>query len=83
MKKLLRGGRVIDPANGIDGMFDLLIEGDRIAQVGRDLPIGDLPGMGYFSPCARCSSSMLTVSSARLEARFHLATHVTERTDTT
>ena len=41
MKKLLRGGRVIDPANGIDGMFDLLIDGDRIAQVGRDLPVED------------------------------------------
>ena len=41
MKKLLRGGRVVDPANGIDGMFDLLIDGDRIAQVGRDLPVGD------------------------------------------
>jgi dihydroorotase len=41
MKKLLRGGRVIDPASGIDGMFDLLIGGDRISQVGRDLPVGD------------------------------------------
>ena len=40
MKRLLRGGRVVDPANGVDGQFDLLIEGDRIAQVGRDLPVG-------------------------------------------
>ena len=38
MKKLLKGGRVVDPANGIDGMLDVLIEGDRIARVGRDLP---------------------------------------------
>jgi dihydroorotase len=41
MKKLLKGGRVIDPANGIDGMFDVLIEGERISQVGRHLPVGD------------------------------------------
>src|SRR3954463_1315193 len=41
MKKLLKGGRVVDPANGIDGIHDVLIDGDRIAQVGRDLPIGD------------------------------------------
>jgi dihydroorotase len=41
MKKLLRGGRVVDPANGIDGIHDVLIDGDRIAQVGRDLRIGD------------------------------------------
>ena len=38
MKRLLKGGRVVDPASGIDGEFDVLIDGDRIAQVGRDLP---------------------------------------------
>src|SRR5262249_12031235 len=32
-------GRVVDPANGRDGAFDVLIDGDRIARVGRDLPI--------------------------------------------
>ena len=31
MKKLLKGGRVVDPANGIDGVHDVLIDGDRIA----------------------------------------------------
>jgi dihydroorotase len=39
MKRLLKGGRVVDPAAGIDGMFDVLIDGDRIGQVGRDLPV--------------------------------------------
>ena len=38
MKRLLKGGRVIDPANGIDGVHDVLIEDGRIARVGRDLP---------------------------------------------
>src|SRR5438093_2717064 len=37
-KQLLKGGRLVDPANGRDGAFDLLIDGDRIARVGRDLP---------------------------------------------
>src|SRR3954463_5754932 len=37
-KMLLKGGRVVDPANGRDGVFDVLIDGDRIARVGRDLP---------------------------------------------
>jgi dihydroorotase len=41
MKTLLRGGRVVDPVNGIDGLQDLLIVDGRIAKVGRDLPIGD------------------------------------------
>src|SRR5688572_7534060 len=38
MKRLLKGGRVVDPANGIDGVQDILIDGERIARVGRDLP---------------------------------------------
>lgn len=38
MKRLLKGGRVVDPANGRDGAFDVLIDGDHIAAVGADLP---------------------------------------------
>ena len=36
--RLLKGARVVDPVNGRDGMFDVLIDGDRVARVGRDLP---------------------------------------------
>src|SRR5262245_8355922 len=39
MKRLLRGGHVVDPANGRNGIFDVLMDGDRIVRVGRDLPI--------------------------------------------
>ena len=35
---LLKGGRVVDPVNGRDGAFDVLIDGDRIGRGGRDLP---------------------------------------------
>jgi dihydroorotase len=41
MKRLLRGGRVVDPAQGIDGAFDVLIDGDRIARVEKNLPPPD------------------------------------------
>ena len=34
---LLRGGRVIDPANNLDGMLDVLIQDGCIAAVGPDL----------------------------------------------
>ena len=37
-KRLIRGGRLVDPVNGRDGAFDLLIEAGRIARVGKDLP---------------------------------------------
>jgi dihydroorotase len=45
MKRLLKGGRVVDPVAGLDGAFDVLIDGDRIEQVGRDLP-ASLVGSG-------------------------------------
>ena len=40
-KRVLKGGRVVDPVNGRDGIFDVLIDGDRIARVGRDLLVDD------------------------------------------
>src|SRR5262245_57711043 len=36
-KRLLKGGRVVDPANGRDGAFDVLIESGRIAAVAAGL----------------------------------------------
>jgi dihydroorotase len=45
MKRLLKGGRLVDPVNGLDGAFDLLIDGDRIARVGRDLPVNGVDGV--------------------------------------
>ena len=36
--RLLKGARVVDPANGRDGEFDVLIENGIIARVGKDLP---------------------------------------------
>jgi dihydroorotase len=39
MKVLIKGGRVVDPANRRDGEFDVLVEGGEIAQVGKDLPV--------------------------------------------
>jgi dihydroorotase len=38
MKRLLKGGRLVDPARGLDGAFDVLIEDGAIAQTGADLP---------------------------------------------
>jgi dihydroorotase len=47
---LLKGGRIVDPANGRDGVFDILIDDGRIVRVGRDLSadagtrVVDVPG---------------------------------------
>ena len=37
MTILIKGGRVIDPAQGVDGQFDVLIENGQIAKVGQNL----------------------------------------------
>ena len=36
---IVKGGRVVDPATGTDGMFDVLIEDGLIRRVGKDLPV--------------------------------------------
>jgi dihydroorotase len=41
MKRLLKGGRVLDPASGVDGDYDVLIEADRVLRVERGLPADD------------------------------------------
>ncbi len=41
MKRLLRCARVVDPANHRDGAFDILIDGHRVAAVGKDLVVED------------------------------------------
>ena len=38
-KLIVKGGRVIDPANGTDGTFDVLIDDGTIGKVGPSLPV--------------------------------------------
>ncbi len=42
MKLRINNGRVIDPANGVDGPFDVLVEDGKVQAVAADL--GDTPG---------------------------------------
>lgn len=37
---LIKNGHVIDPASGRNGIYDVLISGDIIADVGKDIPDG-------------------------------------------
>ena len=41
MQLLIRGGRVVDPAQGVDDRFDLLIQDGKILRLGRDLAAPD------------------------------------------
>lgn len=41
MRILLKGARIIDPSQGLDGLGDILIDGEKIAAVGVDLNAAD------------------------------------------
>ena len=41
MKTLIFGGRVIDPANRVDGLLNILVEDGKIAWVGTEMPEAD------------------------------------------
>ena len=43
MKLLLKGARVVDPASGVDGLRDLLIDGERVARVDVSIPASSVP----------------------------------------
>ena len=41
MKTLIKTGRVIDPANAVDGIFDLLIEDGKVARIAETIEDGE------------------------------------------
>ena len=38
-RTIFKGGRVVDPANGVDGLADVLIDAGRVIRVGPNLEI--------------------------------------------
>ncbi len=59
---LIRGGRVIDPANGVDALLDVLVQDGRIAAVGVDAPV-DAPVL---------DASGLVVAAGFVDLHTHL-----------
>jgi dihydroorotase len=51
LRFLLKNIHLIDPAASRNGRFDLLIEGGRISQIGRDVPVGDARVVELPSSC--------------------------------
>lgn len=63
MKVLIKGGRVVDPSQGLDQLADVLIEGGRIAALGADL---SADGAEIFD------ASGLVVSPGFIDLHAHL-----------
>lgn len=64
MSLLLRGGRVIDPRNGLDSVTDVLVDGGRISAIGDGLPA---EGVERIVDCTG-----LLVTPGWIDAHVHL-----------
>jgi dihydroorotase len=67
-KLLLKGGRVIDPMSGLDGVRDLLVTDGRIAQIAPRLEAAD-------ADCVDCSGRL--VLPGLIDTHAHVYEHVT------
>ena len=71
---LLRGGRVVDPGTGFDGVADVSVSGRSIVAVGRDLPgtdadvVLDVSGLLVGPGFIDVHSHVHTVAGQRLQA---------------
>ena len=61
---VLRGGRVIDPARGLDEVCDLVAEDGRVAAVGRGLGPAAPPGPGGPAAAWRADDGTLVIEAA-------------------
>jgi dihydroorotase len=65
---LLQGGRVIDPASGLDSVSDVLVSGERIVRIGPDLSQGD-------AEVIDCAGKL--VLPGLIDTHAHIYEHVT------
>jgi dihydroorotase len=81
---VLAGGRVIDPGNGIDGVMDLALSGDKIAAVGKDLAgkkVVDVSGMLVTPGLIDLHAHVYGYSGALLPDDTHLVAGTTTVVD--
>jgi dihydroorotase len=67
---LLRGGRVIDPASGVDGVCDILVAGERIVSIAPHVAAADAEAID-------CSGRL--VLPGLIDTHAHVYEHVTGR----
>ena len=63
MRLLIRGGRVLDPAQGVDGALDILIENGKIVQTGQNLNVDSAQVL---------DAGRLTVAPGLVDLHVHL-----------
>ena len=54
MTTLFKGGRIVDPARGVDGAFDLLVDDGIVAKVDKDLPADGARVVRVPAGCVIC-----------------------------
>lgn len=61
---LIRNGYMIDPKSGREGNYDILIDGDKIAEIGRQLT-------GHFPQCEVIDAEGLLVAPGLVDVHVH------------
>src|SRR5689334_11939978 len=61
---LIKGGRVIDPANHLDGVMDVAVSKNRIAAVEKDIPVAEAGKV--------VNASGLLVTPGLIDIHFHI-----------
>ncbi len=51
---ILKGGRVVDPANSLDGKFEVAVRDGRIAAITEEIPAGDAKHVVSLDDCLVC-----------------------------
>ncbi len=72
MNLLIKGGRVIDPSQGLDGKMDILVENGKISRIGKDIPEGSAKGSRKAPAIEILDASNLLVFPGLVDMHTHL-----------
>ncbi|HVT19263.1 MAG TPA: dihydroorotase [Thermoanaerobaculia bacterium] len=73
MRLLVQGGRLVDPGQGLDGAFDVLVEDGMVARIDeRGAMSGQGGGPGAQEPLATLDATGLVVAPGLIDIHVHL-----------
>ena len=70
---IVRGGRVLDPSQGIDGVMDIAFADGKVAALGRDLEAGRAPMVRDATGLSGGDPIHVTVARGTVDARVERA----------
>ena len=72
MSILIKNGRILDPANGIDAVMDLLVENGKIQEVGENLHVSDSESLDSKTDIKTIDAKNMWVVPGLIDMHVHL-----------